>query len=1137
MNFRVQFSEAVTGVDSSDFTLPLTGVPVAGTYITGVTPDPLDASLYTVQVNTGTGDGIIKLDVKNSATGIFDINENLPLNGGFTTGESYTIDKTAPTVISFSLASPNPTNAAEVNFIFTFDEIVTGVDPNDFELLASGVSGASISSVTVLNSKSHIISVNTGSGNGIISLVLRPSPASSIADLASNLLNVPIPGYFTSPYTIDKVAPTTSSSSLASANPTSSSNVEFTVTFPEPVSGVDVNDFALTTTGVFGAAISGINGSGSVYTISVDTGNGNGTIRLDISVDASISDLTGNQLTGLPYTNGETYTVTKTTDAPWNTFLGGDGNDRSYAMIGDGLGNFYVSGISSSGWGNPIQPYSGGDDVFLAKVDASGNLVWHTFIGGLFPENYGQELALDDNGDVYVAGRGDSSWGNPVRPYSDLGDGFVTKINTSGQVLWTTFLGGATSFDAAKGIEVKNGSVFVTGHSSASWGSPFNEWTGGIDGFLVSLDAGTGNLNWNTFLGGTGEDYLFTVHVDNSENIFLAGYSTETWGTPVIAHTPGTNNDGFAAKFNAAGVLMWNTFMGSSEGSDMVYGMDESAAGDIYLAGRSPASWGDPLNIHAGGGIDAFIAKMDPATGVLAWHRFVGGSGSDFSWGIDVDENDNIHIVGGSDASWGSPVRAHAGGYEAFYARLNASGELLGNSFAGGGGADRGYGLVLGASNDIYLSGYSDATWDTPIRAYTNGNDAFLVRLDMTGMPVVVSSVTRASENPTNASSVNFKVTFSEAVTGVDAGDFALSTSGVTGASVTGVSGAGNTYTVTVNTGSGSGSIRLDVVDDDSITNASSAPLSGGFSTGQAFLVDNLAPTVLSSMRGPINPDTSGLNFTVTFSEPVTGVDVTDFGLTTTGVTGAGVSSVTGAGNTYTVNVNAGSGSGTVRLNIVDDDTILDAVSNQLGGAGAGNGNYIAGETYSVTSVTLNSIGTQDGHILESSENSGVGGTVNSTATSFYVGDNNADRQYLSVMHFDTSALPDTAVIASATLRVRQQGSFTGTNPFTTHGNLVAAVQNPYFGASNSLLAEDFQAASGLAGIATFSSTPVSSWFSAPLNPEGFLYVNLAGATQFRVGFTLDDNDDNGADYVAFSSGNNGTTANRPQVVIQYYLP
>ena len=166
-----------------------------------------------------------------------------------------------------------------------------------------------------------------------------------------------------------------------------------------------------------------------------------------------------------------------------------------------------------------------------------------------------------------------------------------------------------------------------------------------------------------------------------------------------------------------------------------------------------------------------------------------------------------------------------------------------------------------------------------------------------------------------------------------------------------------------------------------------------------------------------------------------------------------------------------------------------------------------------------------------------MGGTVNSTATSFYVGDNNADRQYLSVMHFDTSALPDTAVIASATLRVRQQGSFTGTNPFTTHGNLVAAVQNPYFGASNSLLAEDFQAASGLAGIATFSSTPVSSWFSALLNPEGFLYVNLAGATQFRVGFTLDDNDDNGADYVAFSSGNNGTTANRPQVVIQYYLP
>ena len=85
---------------------------------------------------------------------------------------------------------------------------------------------------------------------------------------------------------------------------------------------------------------------------------------------------------------------------------------------------------------------------------------------------------------------------------------------------------------------------------------------------------------------------------------------------------------------------------------------------------------------------------------------------------------------------------------------------------------------------------------------------------------VVVNSITRASANPAKAASVDFTVTFSENVTGVDPSDFWLTTSGVSGTTVSGVSGSGSTYTVTVNTGSGDGTIRLDVVDDDSIVGA-----------------------------------------------------------------------------------------------------------------------------------------------------------------------------------------------------------------------------------------------------------------------------------------------------------------------------
>lgn len=184
-------------------------------------------------------------------------------------------------------------------------------------------------------------------------------------------------------------------------------------------------------------------------------------------------------------------------------------------------------------------------------------------------------------------------------------------------------------------------------------------------------------------------------------------------------------------------------------------------------------------------------------------------------------------------------------------------------------------------------------------------------------------------------------------------------------------------------------------------------------------------------------------------------------------------------------------------------------------------------------SQTFPSVAAQDGWILESTETSGVGGSINAGANTFTLGDNAADKQYRSILHFNTAALPPNAVITSATLRIKQQ-SITGTSPFTTHGNLVADIRNPYFGTGISLVAGDFQAAAGQSGVATFNPTPVSGWYTASLT-SGLSHINLNGTTQFRLAFTLDDNDDLGVDTILFSSGNHGTAANRPQLVVEYY--
>jgi len=113
--------------------------------------------------------------------------------------------------------------------------------------------------------------------------------------------------------------------------------------------------------------------------------------------------------------------------------------------------------------------------------------------------------------------------------------------------------------------------------------------------------------------------------------------------------------------------------------------------------------------------------------------------------------------------------------------------------------------------------------------------------------------------------------------------------------------------------------------------------------------LDTIPPIVKFSTRVNTNPiNLINVDFLVTFSEPVSQVDITDYSLATIGVTGASITSVSGNGYTYNVKVNTGAGNGTIRLDVVDDNTIIDAAGNPLGGVDAGDGNFTSGQTYTI---------------------------------------------------------------------------------------------------------------------------------------------------------------------------------------------
>lgn len=239
------------------------------------------------------------------------------------------------------------------------------------------------------------------------------------------------------------------------------------------------------------------------------------------------------------------------------------------------------------------------------------------------------------------------------------------------------------------------------------------------------------------------------------------------------------------------------------------------------------------------------------------------------------------------------------------------------------------------------LSGISDPAGNQLNVAFNSGE---VYDIDKT-LPFV-SSMVRVNTNPTNAASVQFTVTFNESVTGVAVGNFTIAANGVTGASVTSVTGSGSTRTVTISTGTGDGTLRLDLSSaTPAIQDVALNSLSATFNTGESYNFDNVQPGVVSITRTGTSPTNSQtLGFLVTFNESVTGVGAGNFGLATTGaVSGATVTGVTGSGSTRTVTVDRGTGEGTIELEQSSTTpAVTDALGNTMGST------YTSGENYSI---------------------------------------------------------------------------------------------------------------------------------------------------------------------------------------------
>jgi len=318
----------------------------------------------------------------------------------------------------------------------------------------------------------------------------------------------------------------------------------------------------------------------------------------------------------------------------YGTYLGGRYEDKASDIKADPVsGNIWVVGSTKSDDFykiNELCGYRGAWDVFVAKINAGGDLIYSTYLGGS-NNDYGKAIALDKYGNAYLTGDTSSTdflpKENAVRDYSGNGDVFVTKIYSLGTAApFSTYLGGTNS-DYGVDIAVQSDlDILVTGQTNSPdfpQERSIHPYKGSYDVFLTCLtpprDYGsTWYIFFSTLLGGTGLDFGNGIALDTRENIYLIGttYSNDfhlehPWYAYGGGELQGTT-DAFVAKFNLAGYLSYSTYLGGS-GNESGFGIALDSANNLFLTGTTTSGADFPTKnplISYGGGGDLFITKV-----------------------------------------------------------------------------------------------------------------------------------------------------------------------------------------------------------------------------------------------------------------------------------------------------------------------------------------------------------------------------------------------------------------------------------------------------------------------------------------------------------------------------------------------
>ena len=378
-----------------------------------------------------------------------------------------------------------------------------------------------------------------------------------------------------------------------------------------------------------------------------------------------------------------------------------------------------------------------------------------TYLGGLGLEQ-ATGIAVDPAGNVYVTGSttGQFPVVNALQQIpTSANPAFVAKLNSLGQVVYATYLGGLAQAEGFAIAVDANGNAYLTGVTNGDFPlqNPVQPIFGGAsDAFVAELSPQGNQLLFSTYLGGSGSDAGYGIGLDRNLNVYVAG--STTGGFPVTNAVQsgygGGVSDAFALRLNTqASAVIYSTYLGGA-GQDAARAIATDLTGNAYITGITSGAFPYVSNLYGGGPYDAFVTKLNPQGGVV-YGFYLGGPNDDQGLGIAVDVDTNVCIAGVTRGPFPltRPLQPDygGGGGDAFLVKVNSSGTIiLYSTYIGGTGRDIANAVAADASGNCYVTGLT--TGDFPLlnssqSIYGGGPyDAFVAGVNPQGSALLFST-------------------------------------------------------------------------------------------------------------------------------------------------------------------------------------------------------------------------------------------------------------------------------------------------------------------------------------------------------------------------------------------------------------